>query len=201
MKSYFRKILITIALQICVIAIVLIVYFFNIFGFKELISYIYQKQILQDALSNIRSFLEMCVGIYIAIISILSTGKTSITEKLSQRQRHIPFITGIGIGFIENVFSIVLISFVKHCSEFGTFLITLFVIISIVEIARFFIVILLMFKDTVSNAANEAKEEEKKYDRIIKIHNDILRYLKKCYDNKSYEEDTTEGGDRHGQDQ
>ncbi|MEZ3453346.1 MAG: hypothetical protein K1W17_03145 [Oscillospiraceae bacterium] len=192
MKSYFRKILITVALQICVIAIVLIVYFFNIIGFNELISYIYQKQILQDALSNIRSFLEMCVGIYIAIISILSTGKTSITEKLSQQKRHIPFITGIGIGFIENVFSIVLISFVKHCSEFVTFLIALLVILSIVEIAKFFMVILMMFKDTVSNAANEAKEEKKKYDRIIKVHNDILRYLKKFYNGKSSEENTTE---------
>lgn len=192
MKSYFHKILITVALQICIIAIVLIMYFINIFGFKELISYIYQKQILQDALSNIRSFLEMCVGIYIAIISILSTGKTSITEKLSQRKRHIPFITGTGIGFIENVLSIVLISVVGHCSEFWTFLIALLVIISVFEIARFFIVILIMFKDTVSNAADEAKEEKKKYDRIIKAHNDILRYLKKCYDDKSSEENTIE---------
>lgn len=192
MKPYFHKILITIAFQIGIIAIVLSIYLLNIVGFKDLISNIYQEQILQGALINIQSFLEMCAGIYIAIISILSTGKTSITEALSRKQKHIPFITDIGIGFLENVLSIILISFAENCSEILLVFITLLVCISIYEISKFFIAILMMFKYTVSNADNEAKEEQKKYDRIIKIHNNILRCIKKSYYNKSSEENNDE---------
>lgn len=50
----------------------------------------------------------------------------------------------------------------------------------------------MMFSYTVSNAANEAEEEQKKYDRIIKIHNNILRCIKKSYYNKSSDENIDE---------
>jgi hypothetical protein len=150
---------------------------------KTVLSLAYVK----DAIKSINSFLEMSIGIYIAVISILATARTSITEKLSKEKKHEIFIITISIGFVETVLALIFSNIFLGIDYFSnSFIIPIIislVIISILQISRFFFALLIMFNITVSSAASEARAEQEKHKDIMlklnKIQNRLDDIIKK----------------------
>ena len=179
-KSFTHRLIVEILKNLFILAI---------FTFISYVFFPYIKEYLllesvKGVIDNIKSFLEMSIGIYIAVISILATARTSITEKLSEGNKHEIFIITISIGFIETVIALIFSNILLVDMLPNSIIVTLImsitialIIISIIQISRFFFAILLMFNITVSNSASEARSEEEKHKSIILILNKIQNRL------------------------
>lgn len=124
---------------------------------------------ITDTVDGIESFLEMSIGIYIAVISILSTARTTITEKLSQNNKHENFIVTISVGFIETVLALIFSKILFDINLLTKSITLALILISIFQISIFFFALLIMFNITVSGASSEAHDEQEKHKEII-IH-------------------------------
>lgn len=128
---------------------------------------------------SIKSFLEMMVAIYAAVISILATSRTSITEQLSKLQITDSFIVTISFGFIECILAIFLTSLKMNGSIFFESITYAIISLSIIYIIHFAIIIIRMFSLTVENAYFITQEDKKKQEHLMNTLEKIERNISK----------------------
>ncbi len=154
------------------ILLIIILYFKNE-NFKQISDYIIKDINLNEWIKTIKDFLELSIGIYVAVISILATGRTKITESLSQKNSDVSLIVTTAAGFLESIISIILITFVDFCPNIIIMVTFIIIILSFYQIISFFIALFIMFKITVETAYKDAQDEKNNYDRLINILNKI----------------------------
>ena len=164
-RSFIHKALKKSILNFLIIGIITAV----IYVFYPSLDAILPTDYITNTVNGIGSFLEMSIGIYIAVISILATARTTITEKLSQNNKHENFIVTISVGFVETVLALIFSEILFDINSLTKSITLALILISIFQISIFFFALLLMFNITVSGASSEAHDEQKKHKEII-IH-------------------------------
>lgn len=133
---------------------------------------------ISQSKENISGFIEICIGIYIAVISILASQRTSLTVKISEKRYDAKFVTSICNGLIFNLISIAYFSFfcVDSLNKLS-FAIAL-ILLSTVHFIRFLFYLVLMFSYNMSMIAIENEQEEKYKNDLLSEIEEIRKTLK-----------------------
>ena len=121
-------------------------------------------------------FLEICIGIYATIVTILASQNNRFTVLLVKKDLDYKFVVAIVSGMIINLFTCLILSVVKANCIWGlTFELTL-CLLSFLCFSYFLVLLIIMFRFNISNALGE--EEEKKT-TINNIMTDIAEIRKR----------------------
>lgn len=130
----------------------------------------------ESRLNNIVTFVSISIGVYMAIISILATTSTSVSEKIVERKLDDGLIALTCSGIIEGSFLMGLIIFVADTSPDLYYLITLLIIIFSISFLKFIIFVILAYKYNLSTIAKQVDEKNN-------LKNDILHLLEQIEKN------------------
>lgn len=177
MEEYKRRFWYNLILSCIFIAIFMISFFIlnNLFDIDIMnitTSFISQSK------ENISNFIEVCIGIYIAVISILASQRTSLTIKISEKRYDAKFVTSICNGLIFNLISIAYLSVfrIDSLNKF-TFSASL-ILLSVFHFIRFLFYLVLMFSYNMSVIAIENEQEEKYKNDLLSEVEEIRKTLK-----------------------
>ncbi len=120
--------------------------------------------------NDLKNFIEICVGIYAAVISILASQKTNLIVKISEKNYDAKFVAAISTGVIMNLLTIVFLSIFKMQKTEVIFIAISLVILSLFHFFKFLSYLIIMFSYNMSTAASEnADEKEYKNDVLTEI--------------------------------
>lgn len=126
------------------------------------------------------TFLEICIGIYSTVVTLLASQKTKFTVLLARRNLDYKFVSAVSLGLIINIITCLILSIFKaNCKLIFSFKITLCVL-SFLYFALFLFVLISMFCYNIAESVKEAEEENK---QINKIMTDIEEIRKKIGNN------------------
>ncbi len=132
---------------------------------------------ISETVKQMCSFWEACIAIYIGVISIFATARTSVADKLSKENKHYNFIVSTSSGFTSTVITLIL-SYIFYDIHYIAKIFTVaMIIISFFKIIVFFSIVLIIFSLNVSSSCNEAASEEGKHNEIINALNRIQNIL------------------------
>lgn len=124
-------------------------------------------------------FLEICIGIYATVITLLASQKTKFTVKLTEKDLNYKFVSVISLGLIINLkTSLVLSVFASKYMWLFSLELTLF-ILSVLYFAYFLIVLILMFVYNIDSSVDEDKRETKNTSKIMTDLEEIRRKVQK----------------------
>jgi len=137
-----------------------------------------RKIIFSNCKESVITFLEICIGIYATVISLLASQKTYFTVKLSQKQLDDKFVAVISIGMVLNIFTSLLLSIIStsYILTFSLALILCF--LSILYFADFLRLLVIMFCCNMDFVASEHEEENKYRNKILTNLEEIRRKSK-----------------------
>ncbi len=129
--------------------------------------------------SNIADFIELCIGIYAAVISILASQKTSLTVEISRKGYDVNFVAAISNGLVFNLISIAFLSLAKTDSNFSISIAIALACVSICHFFRFLVYLVLMFCYNMSVIAVENENDEIYKNGLLSELEEIRKALKK----------------------
>lgn len=133
------------------------------------------EQFIVNRSDDLSDFLEVCIGIYVAVVSILASQKTSLTVKISENSYDKKFVISIAFGLVLNLLTVFCLFIIKIRS-FVIFLASL-CIVSSIYFFRFLIYLVIMFSDNMSVIKNEAAEEKKYKEDLLSEIEEIRKKL------------------------
>ena len=121
-------------------------------------------------------FLEICIGIYATIVTILASQNNRFTVLLVKKDLDYKFVVAIVSGMIINLFTCLILSVVKANCIWGLAFELTLCLLSFLCFSYFLVLLIIMFRFNISNALDE--EEEKKT-TINNIMTDIAEIRKR----------------------
>lgn len=132
---------------------------------------------IADTIKQMCSFWEACIAIYIGVISIFATARTSVADKLSKEHKYYNFVASTSVGFINTVITLISTNILYDINFYTKIFTATMVIISLFKIIAFFMYVLIIFSFNVSNSYIETTVEEEKHNEIINNLNIIQNIL------------------------
>ena len=138
------------------------------------------KDLLVDSSREyIIMFLEICIGIYVTVITLLASQKTKFTVTLTKKELNHKFVILISLGLVVNLITAIVLSVFKSDNTFiFVFEITL-CIISIMYFSYFLIILIFMFIYNIEASVEEDKSEHDNASMIITNLEEIRKRIQK----------------------
>ncbi|MFQ7574541.1 MAG: hypothetical protein ACLRLD_03815 [Lachnospira sp.] len=153
--------------------------FMLIFNHFEPLNINIQSYLTENRMNGIATFFSITIGIYITVITILSTSEISISKEMLKRKLDKPLINVIVAGMVEDFISVGLVVFAP-LNSLTSKMVVIFVIISIISFVKFIILLIVIFKENMNQMAKSIDEEEDNK-QLILIY---LREIAKHYNDK-----------------
>ena len=124
-------------------------------------------------------FLEICIGIYATVVTLLASQKTKFTVALSSRGFANKFVVAISSGLIVNLITCLLLSTIKtYCTIILVIEITL-CIVSFVLFGYFLIILIIMFKYNIDISVEEDRKETELIENMATDLEEIRKRMRK----------------------
>lgn len=153
--------------------------FMLIFNHFEPLNINIQSYLTENRMNGIATFFSITIGIYITVITILSTSEISISKEMLKRKLDKPLINVIVAGMVEDFISVGLVVFAP-LNSLTSKMVVIFVIISIISFVKFIILLIVIFKENMNQMAKSIDEEEDNKQLILTY----LREIAKHYNDK-----------------
>ena len=124
-------------------------------------------------------FLEICIGIYVTVITLLASQKTKFTVTLTKKELNYKFVILISLGLVVNLVTAIVLSVFKSNNTYiFAFEITL-CILSIMYFSYFLIILIFMFIYNIEASVKEYKSEHDNASMIITNLEEIRKRIQK----------------------
>lgn len=163
-------------LKIDIFCAVFLIFFLFILGDNTIAGLIEWKVYFStDRLGRIASFFSIVIGIYIAVMTILASSITGLTEKVLEKKLDDKLLSVIMLGLCENLLSVSICVFMPITTFFCKLLV-LFTILALISLIKFIYILALIFKINLNEMARMIDVE-------TKYKNDLLTNLEQILDN------------------
>lgn len=136
-----------------------------------------RKFISSSCKDNVITFLEICIGIYATVVTLLASQRTCFTVRLSQKALDYRFVAVISIGMILNILTSLLLSIISTINLVAFSITMILCILSVGYFAEFLVLLVIMFCYNMDAIADENKSD-------IEYKNKILTNLEEIRKNK-----------------
>jgi len=178
-KESFDSFNMKIECAIALISIIVIILYLTKFSFITSLEGNLTSYFSQEVKNGISSFFSITVGIYIAVVTIISTSIIGISKAILQRKLDHLLISIIVGGMTEGLVAVGLSVFCTSKGFVYLWLLATIVIVAIVSFIKFIKLLLLIFRKNLEIMAKTIDEDEKYKNDLLTHIEDIAEYCRK----------------------